>query len=745
MEDNWMTVWENAEKERVRRMEAEAQLNKNERRKRIDYAFDDTTPKKKSGRPKGTKDKHKSNESRETSVIRQFQSSDSEFHIGIGEGDDSADDSIDGEVPEGMLDLAMGRATTYNGLMKKKKSELNKMERRALRKHLEEEMKKAKELQAQSNGTNGESTALAPAMTSDSFFADLEEKAKKGTLNKLEKRAWKKHLKQDVISSHATSKSNLENTNGAGPSTVIPNRENIQVGPSTTTQSPTAPMLVTKGQYTEINNPPPRPIYTTAQAEKAASWAQQALKDKADRKAREVLRQGLRQAMQEARLRNEAELEATVPPPTPAPVPARVLPSGETAAERAAFREFLVNEKRLADREIEDIEREGHEFVHGLGTYPGLSSTDDQQQAQDLQRAIHESRSIHGNGSYPGPTLTPLSAQFPQQPIAGPSTIRPITPADPTSNPPSRGPALIQMARTASQAAEIAKAQETMKWMWQHLKEFGLKKELKVWGRMVLAELPPAERKAIYSNLARIVDRLLVECGQVGYYSDARHKVSLETLFDQRAPGVESVQEGGEWVPRIPDGFGRLNEGQARHTNTNGDNANGRVNGNGQVAGPSTAPYRPMSNDQAQAPAPSSSTSTHIARPAAQFSLQTPQQRAALAKATLASPQSASTVTTQPRQSSDSHPSAQPSGSTSQASNPPPGQGRGIDIVCPFCGNTGHHILACADRLARPMPVLRAQMDECTRAMADKGPSRMTAQEINLLVSDSLRCDVGRS
>jgi hypothetical protein len=717
MDDNWMTVWENAERERARRLEADAQLNKNERRKRIDYAFDDTTPRKKPGRPKGSKDKDKDKDkgpSRAASVISQFPSSDGEFHI--GEGDISADDSGDEAIPEGILDLAMGgRNAIHIGTMKKKKSELNKMERKALRKKLEEELiRKAQESHDQAHAMNGEPGTLAPAMTSESFFADLKERDKKGTLNKLEKKALKKNSKENLDISHAASVSNLANSNGAGPSTA------------------TGPLLVTGGQATETPNETPGPVYTTPQAETVAAWVQKALKEKAGKKARAELRKGLEQAMQATRVRDQAAAQATVP----APAPGGGKPNGESEAKRAADRAWLVSLKRQADRDVEDIERGIYKDVHGVGTWPGPSSAaqndrDVRQEAEDLQRAIHNP--THGVGSRPGPSTSALT---PQQPIAGPSTTR----SDPVPIPASREPALIQMARTVSQAQQITKAQVTIAFMFQHLTEFGLKKELKVWARMVMSEIPPMERKALYSTLARTLDRRLVECGHDSYFSDSRHKVSLEVLFDQRAPGVKPAESGSGGVPRIPDGIGRLNNHRAQVANTNNHDLAGNepIPIPGAFAGPSTTHVNGQTQPQ------TGTLAGDIARPSAQLSLQTPQQRAAMAKAAIDPPISASSVTTQPRQSMPQPSSSQPQRHVVSSQLPTQTQGRPIDIPCSFCRKIGHGVLECADRLARPVSVLRAQIEACEQSLANKSrPPRKTALEINRLVSSIQYGSVG--
>jgi hypothetical protein len=582
MEDNWMTVWENAEKERKKREEEEA-IDRKERRKKIDYTLDNTTPKKKikAGRPKGSKKSGSKSLSREPSTIQQFQSSDSEFHIGTEEvsGDDT-DLDLD-TVPENVADLTNTvRAGFYNGLLKKKKSELNKMERKALRKYLEEEMiRKAKELQKQS-----------------------EE---------------------------------------AQPSIAGPSTEPI------TAPNPTGPVLVTSGQATTPVDPrqssSPTKGSPTKSSDRLAEWVRNELKKKDEAAAeRRKIRIALMQSMQEAMDEN------------PAPHP-----------------------------------------ESNLATVPGPSG----------------SSSRH------------------TEPLPLPEQHRPTPPVQPSNPAPaSRMPALVQIARSAT-AAEIALAQDTIKWLWQQLQEFGLRRDVKAWGRMVLPEVDSNERKQIYARLAKTVDRALRNVGHPEYFSNPKLRHLLEVLFESKEPGVPPAPTGGASgtvAQKMPIGVGRLvNGGERRPLHLDGNrhlgNGHGNINGNGiangQNAGPSRPPIiepslnQPVNNSFNEAPP------TAIARPAAP--LQTPQQRAALARSAISPANPAQAVMTQPRAPPiPPLPIARNNQANQSSSNLAPTST--AHFPCPFCGSTSHSIHKCPDRAQNPLVDLRARLQALGQELATR-------------------------
>jgi hypothetical protein len=693
MDDNWMTVFENAEKERVRK-EAEEIQNKKERRKRIDYGFD-VTPKKENG-----KSKIKSKDmSRETSTIRQYQSSDSEFHIGTAEV--SADESTDLEViPEAMADLTHGpkNALPHDGTMKKKKSELNKMERRAFRKRLEEEMiRKAAIIQIQATADPNEagpSTTTLPAQTTEeAFFTDLA--SRRDNLNKVEKTALRKYLNEKVKAAQPPrprkSKSKSKSAsptkrNDAGPSTIpaqsnedtllaglvnkegqlseaekqaflnglngkvgaaqirptSPTKQN-EAGPSTNQAWPnmTGHIMTTNGQFSEVQNKKS----TDPKVEAMAVWAQNALKKKAELAARAEFRKALEHSMQDARQAHQHAGQM---------LDRSAAPTGE----RDAFRENLVRIQRQAEQEVEDIER-------------------------DIERGANAMEA--SRNTVPSvPTPSSSRPDMPIRPATLNTTMRPPASA-PTSQ--QHQPALVQMANTASKQDEIAKAREIIVWLWHHLTEFGLRKEINLWARMTLPEVPPNERRSIYSTLAKTVDHLLRNTGHLAYYTDPRHKHCLQVLFDEGAPGVGH----GGLVPKMPTGFGRL-IGPPLQPNGQGSN----------TAGPS----RPVNGNNGQASVPSipQLDPATIARPASQ--LVTPQQRAAIARSAI--PPASAQVVTQPRQISN------PSTNTSA---------QAIGIPCPFCSGLNHNATTCPERRRRPLNTLRNDLEACHRLLAANPPS----------------------
>jgi hypothetical protein len=713
MDDNWMTVFENAEKERARKEEEEIQ-NKKERRKRIDYGFDDT-PKKKHGKSKTNKSKDRS---RETSIIRQYQSSDSEFHIGTGEV--SADDSTDLEVlPEAMSDLTNDPKTSlpHDGTMKKKKSELSKMERRALRKRLEDEMiRKAAIIQIQATtdpNQAGTSTTAIPAQTNEeAFFTDLA--SRRNNLNKIEKTALRKYLNEKVkaaqpprprMSKSKSKSSSPTKRNNPGPNTApvqsnedafladlvnkqgqlseaeqqaflkslndkvgsaqnrptSPTKQN-EAGPSTQAwPNMTGHIMTTNGQFSEVE----KQKSTDSRAEAMALWAKNALQKKADLAGRAELRKELERSMQDARQAHQQAgqmLDRQNPP--------------ASTGVRDAFRENLVRIQRQAEQEVEDIERN----------------------IEREANAMEASRNAVPSVPPPSasrPDLAPLSAtsNTSMRPTSSTSMQPPPSALTSTSTSQQR-PALVQMANTASKQGEIAKAQEIIVWLWHHLTEFGLRKEIKLWAKMTLSEVPPNERRSIYSTLAKIVDHLLRNTGHLAYYTDPRHKHCLQILFDEAAPGVGH----GGLVPKMPTGFGRL-IGPPSQPNGQGSN----------IAGPS----RPTNGDgQASVPSIPQLDPSTIARPASQ--LVTPQQRAAMARSAI--PPAGAQVVTQPR----------------QPSNPTSAQVTGTP--CPFCGKVNHDATTCPERQQRPLGALRKTLEAYHRQLAANPPSSRTAQQSNKIV-----------
>jgi hypothetical protein len=774
MDDNWMTVFENAEKERARK-EAEEIQNKKERRKRIDYGFDDT-PKKKNGKSKTSKSKERS---RETSIIRQYQSSDSEFHIGTGEV--SADDSTDLEVIPEDTDLTNGPKSSipHDGTMKKKKSELNKMERRALRKRLEDEMiRKAAIIQIQAT-TNpneaGTSTTAVPAQTNEeAFFTDLA--SRRNNLNKIEKTALRKYLNEKVKAAQTPrprkSKSKSKSAsptkrNDPGPSTApvqsnedafladlvnkqgqlseaeqqaflkslndkvgsaqnrptSPTKQN-EAGPSTQAwPNMTGHIMTTNGQFSEVQ----KQKSTDSRAEARSLWAKNALKKKADLAGRAELRRELERSMQDAR---QAHQQAGQMLDRPA----------ASTGVRDAFRENLIRIQRQAEQEVEDIERNIEREANAMEAsrnavpfvpppsasrpnLPSLSATSNRstsstsmhpppsaststprQQQQNQAALVQMARIVSNPGEVSN--FTPSSAT--SNTSIRPTTNNTMHPLPSTSTSTSQQqqqqqqrPALVQMANTASKQGEIAKAQEIIVWLWHHLTEFGLRKEIKLWAKMALSEVPPNERRSIYSTLAKIVDHLLRDTGHLAYYTDPRHKHCLQILFDEAAPGVGH----GGLVPKMPTGFGRL---IGPPSQSNGQTSN--------VAGPS----RPANGNNGQASVPSipQLDPSTIARPA---SLVTPQQRAAMARSAI--PPAGAQVVTQPRQ---------PSNPTSNQISGTPAQA--IGIPCPFCGKLNHDATTCPERKQRPLGALRKTLDAYHRRLAANPPSSGTAQQNNKIV-----------
>jgi hypothetical protein len=769
MDDNWMTVFENAEKERARK-EAEEIQNKKERRKRIDYGFDDT-PKKKNGKSKTTKSKDRS---RETSIIRQYQSSDSEFHIGTGEV--SADDSTDLEViPEAMSDLTNGPRTSlpHDGTMKKKKSELSKMERRALRKRLEDEMiRKAAIIQIQATTDSSEAgpsttSTTVPAQTSEeAYFTDLANR--RNNLNKIEKTALRKYLNEKVKAAQPPrprkSKSKTKSASPTkrtdpGPSTAPaqsnedtfladlihrpdnlseeeqqaflkclndkiaaaqsrPGEDRNEAGPSTQAwPNMTGHIMTTNGQFSEVQKQ--KSNVSDPRVEAMASWAQNALKKKADVAARAELRKELERSLQAARQAHQQAgqmLDRQNPPAT---------------GERDAFTENLIRIQRQAELEVREIQRKGEENAMEASKNAVPSVPPPSASRPDLApQPATSNTSMRPTPGYtvpPPPSASTSTSQQHQPALVQPARIvsqqgeiANLPPSSATSNtsirpttnntmhpPPSASistsqtqrPALVQMASTARKQGEIAKAQELIVWLWHHLTEFGLRKEIKLWAKMTLSEVPSNERRSIYSTLAKIVDHLLRNTGHLAYYTDPRHKHCLQVLFDEAAPGVGH----GGLVPKMPTGFGRL-IGPPSQSNGQATNIPGPSRPSNGNNGPASVPSIPQLD-------PST-----IARPAAP--LVTPQQRAAIARSAI--PPAGAQVVTQPRQTSNS------------ASNHTSTQA--TSIPCPFCGKLNHNATTCPERQQRPLGALRKTLEAYHRQLAANPPSSRTTQQSNKIV-----------
>ena len=719
MDDNWMTVFENAERERARKEEEEIQ-NKKERRKRIDYGFDDT-PKKKHGKSKPNKSKHRS---RETSIIRQYQSSDSEFQIGTAEV--SADESTDLEaIPEAMPDLTNGTTATipHDGTMKKKKSELNKMERRAFRKRLEEEMiKKAAMIQSQAKANpdqagpsaSASATTIPPQTSEEAFFTELA--SRRNNLNKIEKTALRKYLNEKVKAAQPPRPSKSASPtkrNVPGPSTapaqsdedtfladLIRRKDNLseeeqqaflkclddkvvaaqsrpaetqnEAGPVTQAwPNMTGHIMTTNGQFSEVQKEKQTSNISDLRSEAMATWAQNALKKKAGVAARAELRKELERSLQDAR---QAHTQAGQ----------MLSRSAASNGEGDAFTENLIRIQRQAEQEVRDIQR-GREA-----------------------NAMEASRNAV-------PSVPPPSASRPDLPppsATSSTSIRP-TSSNTTRPPPSAStstsqqqqqqPALVQMASTASKQGEIAKAQEIIVWLWHHLTEFGLRKEIKIWARMTLSEVPPNERRSLYTALAKVVDQLLRNSGHLAYFTDLRRRPCLQVLFDEAAPGVGH----GGLVPKMPTGFGRL-IGPPSQSNGQASNVAGPsrpTNGNGQASVPNIPQLDPST----------------IARPASQ--LITPQQRAAIARSAI--PPAGAQVVTQPRQ--PSNPTANQISGTSNSAQT-------IGIPCPFCGKANHDATTCPERQQRPLGALRKTLEAYHRHLAANPPSSRTASQRNKIV-----------
>lgn len=243
-------------------------------------------------------------------------------------------------------------------------------------------------------------------------------------------------------------------------------------------------------------------------------------------------------------------------------------PPGETPAQRIARKELKRIKKLVQHQERLDLENRARESQAQLQipSAPGPSGS--------IAPAL-------------APTVThPPNSHAPSQ--AGPSMDQ-IEPSTTTTHPPSgpmaeKSPALIQMARSASNTALIASAQDIIKWLWHALQEMGMKKEIKLWAKMVLPEVPPAERKGIYWGLARDVDNLLSEAGHDRYFSEPQHRPALEMLFNEKAPGCPTDPQ--RVVPAAPaKGVGRLKRVHPK----DGTIGNAQAS-NTAAAGPSNGP-----------------------------------------------------------------------------------------------------------------------------------------------------------
>jgi hypothetical protein len=250
-------------------------------------------------------------------------------------------------------------------------------------------------------------------------------------------------------------------------------------------------------------------------------------------------------------------------------------PPGETPAQRIARKELKRIKKLAQHQERLDLEnraRQAQAQLHGIANGALIPS---------------EPGPSGSNGPAFAPTVTqPPNSHAPSQ--AGPS-IDQIEPSTTTTHPSTgpmakKSPALIQMARSASNTALIASAQDVIKWLWHALQEMGMKREIELWAKMVLPEVPPAERKGIYWGLARDVDNLLSEAGHDRYFSEPQHRPALEMLFNERAPGCPTDPQ--RVVPPAPaKGVGRLKRVHPK----DGTIGNAQAS-NSAAAGPSNGP-----------------------------------------------------------------------------------------------------------------------------------------------------------
>jgi hypothetical protein len=286
---------------------------------------------------------------------------------------------------------------------------------------------------------------------------------------------------------------------------------------------------------------------------------------------------------------------------------------GETPEQRVIRRKAKREAKIIRARERQALEQQ---LRNARADNNGGTST------------LQQVPSIPGPSGWTGSSAPRSVYAYPSNTVALAAKSATTNQTDSSSIPRDRSPvrkppSIIQMARSSSDATEISKAQDNIKWLWHALQEMGMQKEIKAWGRMVLPEVPAADRKGIYWELAREADKQLVEAGHARYFNEPQHRSALEVLFNNGAPGLP--EDPGRVMPPPPKGVGRLVK---KHSN--GETSNG--NGQASTSAMSTSIPLLIGRDGFAPMSASSSRNDSELRPAQALLLKTPQQIAAQAR-----------------------------------------------------------------------------------------------------------------
>lgn len=103
---------------------------------------------------------------------------------------------------------------------------------------------------------------------------------------------------------------------------------------------------------------------------------------------------------------------------------------------------------------------------------------------------------------------------------------------------------------TVVESERIRQGQHVLQWLYSLLREFNLAAELKVWGRMGLVELPPAERQLLYVQLAQITDRHLQAMKQNPIFTLPQSVKTVNAVFEGCAPAIPDAALGA--IPPPP-------------------------------------------------------------------------------------------------------------------------------------------------------------------------------------------------
>lgn len=229
-------------------------------------------------------------------------------------------------------------------------------------------------------------------------------------------------------------------------------------------------------------------------------------------------------------------------------------------------------------------------------------------------------------------------------------------------------------------------AQETLQWLYHILREFEMVKELNIWARLALPEVPMPDRQVYYDYLANKADSGLTGMGHAPYFNTPKPREAVMKLIEGGLAAVpgEAVQRRGEAMLDVPTMGPSAARSQVQSRSTgNGETLTVPQNGSHrQTASPLPAP-RP----QQPAPPATSQPSQPIAAPVAGPSALRPAPARSLRLSCNTSPSVAT-----PRNSTPATIIPAERTSSSSAIAGPAGPS------CPVCQKTGHGFSDCSDR-----------------------------------------------